>query len=141
VVAEGAIDADPIDPPLFLPEEYGFLTTKTVRWTNGQLLQPGPAKLSIGITSPDEPDFYNQADDDAVDDCYLFPPKAKRQCKGKGWRRWAFESRKECTAYVEQQARKACLDEREAGPAEFRDKYGSGKHHRHALRNCIREST
>jgi hypothetical protein len=139
LVGEGDITMRAIDPPLVLPglPDHHYLGTETIKWIGGRLLTPG-ADTSLTVYEGTSAYGPNTS---VVDNCYLFPPKNKRACKNRSWRRWAFDSRTECIAYVEHQARAACLAEREAGPAEFRKKYGTGKHRRHALRNCVRETT
>jgi hypothetical protein len=135
VVAKGSVRPQPSSR--IVDGEYNHIGTVTRKWEGGQLLQPSPDAVALIINTrhvvTDGP--YG------IEDCYLFPPKTKSQCKKGGWRRWAFGSRTECIAYIERQASEACLTEREAGSAEFRAKYGTGNHRRHALRNCVRETT
>jgi hypothetical protein len=140
IVAQGEVVMTPLASPLVLDpgESYGNLGTMRVRWQGGTFLKPGSPSIELEVFDPVTPNRLVPA---PVGDCYLFPPKAKRQCKGKGWRRWDFKNRGQCLAYVESQAREACTDEREADPSEFRARYGTGKHRRHALRNCVRQTT
>jgi hypothetical protein len=68
-------------------------------------------------------------------------PTTKAQCRNGGWRNFPdFQSHRQCVAFVRHQARLACIFEREAGgrPA-FREKYGRGNRHRHAMRRCIKQ--
>jgi hypothetical protein len=140
VVAQGEATLEPLIPPEVLEDgaTESNVATITVRWVGGRLLQPAPDAPEIGVYELTSPHF---AEPDVIEDCFLFPPKNKRQCKKGGWRRWAFKNQGRCIVYVEDQAEEACITEREAGAEQFRAKYGSGKNHRHALRNCIRETT
>jgi hypothetical protein len=112
---------------------WWYFGTHQQRWAGGKLLEPAPDAIFF-----DRQPGGTETDD--IEDCFLFPPANKGQCKKGGWRRWGFKNQGRCIAFVERQAREACIAEREAGVAEFRAKYGTGKKHRHALRNCIRET-
>jgi hypothetical protein len=140
IVAEGDVVMNALATPLILDlgDSYSNLGTKRVRWQGGQFLKPGVVSVELSVFDPVTPTWLVP---EPVGDCYLFPAKTKRQCKGSGWRRWEFKNRRQCLAYVQSQAREACTDERQAGPSEFRAKYGTGRHHRHALRNCVRQTT
>jgi hypothetical protein len=69
-------------------------------------------------------------------------PTSKEQCKNGGWRNFPqFKNQGQCVAFVNGQARKACLAERASiGRPAFRAKYGQGPQHRNALRRCIRRT-
>jgi hypothetical protein len=112
---------------------WWYFGTHQQRWAGGKLLAPAPDAVFF-----DRQPGGTETDD--IENCFLFPPANKRQCKKGGWRRWSFKNQRRCSAFVKRQARKACIAEREAGAAEFGAKYGTGKQHRHALRNCIRET-
>jgi hypothetical protein len=66
-------------------------------------------------------------------------PTSKDQCKHGGWRNFPqFKNQGQCIAFVNHQARQACLAERATiGRPAFRAKYGQGPHHRNALSRCI----
>jgi hypothetical protein len=67
-------------------------------------------------------------------------PTSKQQCKHGGWAQYGFKNQGQCIKFVTHQARQACIFERAAiGPAVFRAKYGQGRLHLHALRNCVRQ--
>jgi hypothetical protein len=69
-------------------------------------------------------------------------PTSKAQCKNGGWRNYPqFMNQGQCVAFVVQQARQNCLAERaKVGLQAFRNKYGLGPYHRHALRRCINQT-
>ncbi len=66
-------------------------------------------------------------------------PATIAQCTNGGWMSYPqFKSEWNCLAFVVQAARSACIAERaQIGRAAFRDKYGDGPNHRHALRRCV----
>jgi hypothetical protein len=140
VIAQGEATLEALIPPEVLEDgaTETHVATITVRWAGGRLLDPGPGAVKIGVYELTSPHF---GDPDVVEDCFIFPPVNNGQCKKDGWRRWGFKNRGRCIAYVEHRAREACVAEREAGEAEFRAKYGTGNQGRHALRNCVRETT
>jgi hypothetical protein len=76
--------------------------------------------------------------------CTDFPspfPATKEDCKHGGWREFDFESKRECIRFVKRQARQYCRGERDViGREAFREKYGRGKHHRRAMRRCIKQT-
>jgi len=68
------------------------------------------------------------------------PPTSKDQCTSGGWQQFGFKNQGQCVRFVRKQARQACRGERAAiGREAFRAKYGTGKHHRHAMRGCVRQ--
>jgi hypothetical protein len=145
VVAEGQLTLQPHFP--ILEEAFNHVGTVIQKWNGGRLLQPGAGVLQLLVAPPPfgplppTPDPTFIVGRYAIQDCYLFGPKTKSQCKKRGWRRWAFKRRGGCIAYVVAQARAACIAEIDAGQAQFQAKYGQGPQRRHALRNCIRETT
>jgi hypothetical protein len=146
LVAEGQVSLQPGFPIIVEGEEFSNFGTVTQKWTGGQLLQPSPPN-ALGLIFAGPPGGDPAIDRDIrggvhdIDDCYLFPPKTRTQCRKGGWRHWAFKNEGRCIAYVVQQARLACVSERAAGAAAFRAKYGTGPQRRHALRNCVRKTT
>jgi hypothetical protein len=88
---------------------------------------------------PADGGFVNDRGDLVVRDVVL--PTSKGECKNGGWARFGFKNQGECVAFVNRQARKACLAERATiGRPAFRAKYGKGPQHRNALRRCIRRT-
>lgn len=65
-------------------------------------------------------------------------PTSKAQCKHGGWRRFGFKNQGRCIHFVK---RHACTAERDRiGHQAFREKYGKGRHHRHASCNCVKHA-
>jgi hypothetical protein len=68
-------------------------------------------------------------------------PISKDQCNHGGFAQFGFTNQGQCVAFVNHQARQACLAERATiGRPAFRAKYGKGPQHRNALRRCIRRT-
>jgi DNA-binding beta-propeller fold protein YncE len=66
-------------------------------------------------------------------------PTSKGQCKKGGWKQFGFKNQGQCTRFVRRQARQACAAERNRiGHQAFREKYGAGRHHRHAQCRCVK---
>ena len=67
-------------------------------------------------------------------------PTAKKQCKHGGWKQWSFKKQGRCIPFVKRHARHSCRAARKViGHHAFRKEYGKGKHHRRAMRRCIKE--
>jgi 6-phosphogluconolactonase (cycloisomerase 2 family) len=68
-------------------------------------------------------------------------PATKEQCQHGGWREFGFKNQGRCVRFVKRNAREDCRAEREEiGRKAFREKYGSGKHHRRAMHRCVKEA-
>jgi 6-phosphogluconolactonase (cycloisomerase 2 family) len=68
-------------------------------------------------------------------------PTTKEQCKHGGWREFGFKSKRKCIRFLKRQARQSCRAERDSiGRQAFREKYGKGKHHRRAMRRCVKQA-
>jgi hypothetical protein len=102
IVAQGTFTLALQTPPFDSGDGrfWWYFATHTQRWSGGQLLEPSPdsiyfhASLGEQIT-PDETDD--------VEDCFLFPPTSKEQCKKGGWRKvrvHAFKNQGGCVTFV-----------------------------------------
>jgi hypothetical protein len=112
---------------------WWYLGTHTERWPGGQLLPPAPKSLLLfagGDAIALFPPFGTAPYD--VQDCFLFRPTSKDQCKNGGWRTFGmFKNQGDCVSFVRKQARRGCSEERGTiGWGAFRAKFGSGKHQR-----------
>jgi hypothetical protein len=82
-------------------------------------------------------------DDDLNFRTYVDSPTTKAECRTGGWQTFvAFSSHHDCTVFVRQRARQACIFERVAhGVAAFRTKYGIGPQDQLAMWACVHERT
>jgi hypothetical protein len=98
--------------------------------TNGELSAKNPAKVAAG-PSPSRIAVSPLAR----------VPTTKQQCKHGGWKRFGFKNQGQCIRFVKHQARQDCRGERNAiGRHASREKYGKGKHHRRAMRRCVKQA-
>ena len=68
-------------------------------------------------------------------------PTTKENCRHGGWREFGFTSKRQCIRFVKRHAREDCRAERDASGREaFREKHGRGKHHRRAMRRCVKQT-
>jgi hypothetical protein len=100
IIAEGPLTLALQTPPFDSGDGrfWFYLTTHTQRWSGGQLLEPSPDSIWFSASSggPITPD-----ETDDVEDCFLFPPTSKEQCKKGGWRKFsllAFKNQGQCVA-------------------------------------------
>jgi hypothetical protein len=101
----------------------------------GGALSPG---TKTSVVTPDELAELNWPEDMAVSPA--LGPTARKQCQFGGWERFGFKRSVGCIRFVKRDARHSCRAARKViGLHAFREKYGKGKHHRRAMRRCVKQ--
>jgi Tol biopolymer transport system component len=104
-----------------------------------------PGTHDLAVIEADGTDFEFLDDDPTMNEgspSWQRLPKSVRLCRDGGWRNYGdfFKNERRCVAFVEDTARRECEFIRAAlGEQEFRERYGEGRHKRHAMRRCIAE--
>lgn len=97
VVAEGTYTLQLQATPFEINDAvFWYFGTHTERWAGGQLLEPAPQSLFLDVRGDR---LLDSAPYD-IEDCFLFRPTTKEQCKKGGYAYYGFRNQGQCVAFV-----------------------------------------